>query len=157
MRVSHRDMRRLARDARSRASGHAPVYLVSLDRLLDLADHPDSPDAAARGQLRRLLAAVAAAASPLPVVTPPGDAATAAGGGLPDPRRAPALAAWLARPWATPPEVALRRFSPSGVPLDMRDFLVLLDRLFGWPPPGSRADPGHAADLVDLYERVYPA
>jgi hypothetical protein len=51
----------------------------------------------------------------------------------------------------------LRRYSPSGVPLDMPAFLALLGDLFGWPPPGAIVDRRHREALIDLYERVYEA
>lgn len=51
----------------------------------------------------------------------------------------------------------LRRYSPSGVPLDMPAFLALLGDLFGWPPPGAIVDQRHREALIDLYERVYEA
>lgn len=72
------------------------------------------------------------------------------------PPRAPEVLDWLAR--VDGDYLALlRRYSPSGVPLDMQHFLALLNDLAGWPPPGCTVDPGHKEGLVDLYEAVYPA
>lgn len=59
--------------------------------------------------------------------------------------------------WPDDPLVTLRRYSPSGVPLDWLGFMALLGDLFGWPPPGMLVDRRHQESLVDLYERVYPA
>jgi hypothetical protein len=86
-------------------------------------------------------------------------------GGGPAPRRlhrkgaaAPPVAPQVTEFVTGPDALAtLRRYSPSGVPLDMPAFLALLGDLFGWPPPGAIVDRRHREALIDLYERVYEA
>ncbi len=48
----------------------------------------------------------------------------------------------------------LRRYR-HGVPLDMHDFLALLDEVLGWPPLGTGYAPEHREQVLAVYERVY--
>lgn len=151
----HREAKRLARRAAfarpHRAAGAAAgrllpgVVLLSLDQLLATLDD-DEYAWGDHGRARQLLAYVASHSQGV-------DAPASEAG--PGDRRAPALATWVAGHQGDV-VTALRRYTASGVPLDMVDFLGLLREL-GWPPPGTHADRRHREDVVDLYERVYPA